>query len=150
LTGSGRISRTAGEILDGIKRRVDRLARLIDAPEQSLPTYGRSEDMARPHIEVAGHHMSWVVVERGEEQERRATDDLDELLYWIFRSVISEMSSKFAAKHPVDGKEFRYPMFKRELELMGTLSPAWRSRLIVELGHLMREAGLSEHEMAGP
>ena len=94
--------------------------------------------------------MSWVVVERGEEQERRTTDDLDELLYWIFRSVISEMSSKFAAKHPVDGKEFRYPMFKRELELMGTLSPAWRSRLIVELGHLMREAGLSEHEVAGP
>jgi len=36
LTGSGRISRTAGEILDDIKRRVDRLARLIDAPEQSL------------------------------------------------------------------------------------------------------------------
>ncbi len=139
--------RTAGEILDGIRRQVDRLARMIDAPEQSLPTYGRSEDMARPHIEVAGPHMSWVVVERGKELERRTTDDLDELLYWIFRSVISEMGSRFASKHPVEGKEFRYPMFMKELELMGTLSPAWRSRLIVELGRLLREAGLSEHEM---
>lgn len=93
--------------------------------------------------------MSWVVVERGKEWERRTTDDLDELLYWIFRSVISEMSSKFAARHPVEGKEFRYPMFRKELELMGTLSPAWRSRLIAELGHLLREAGLSDDEVAG-
>ena len=140
--------RTAGESLDGIKREVDRLAQAIDAPEQSLPTYGRSEDMARPHIEVAGPHMSWVVVERGKESERRTTDDIDELLYWIFRSVISEMSSKFAARHRVDGKEFRYPMFKMELELMGTLSPAWRSRLIGELGHLLLDAGLSEADVA--
>lgn len=143
------MSRAADEILDGIKREVDRLARVVDAPERSLPTYGRSEDLARPHIEVAGPHMSWVVVERGKEWERRTTDDLDELLYWIFRSVISEMSSKFAARHPVEGKEFRYPMFRKELELMGTLSPAWRSRLIAELGHLLREAGLSDDEVAG-
>ena len=145
----GMIPRTAAEILDSIKREVDRLARVVDAPERSLPTYGRSEDMARPHIEVAGPHMSWVVVERGKEWERRTTDDLDELLYWIFRSVISEMSSKFAASHPVADKEFRYPMFRKELELMGTLSPAWRSRLIVELGHLLREAGLSDDEIDG-
>jgi hypothetical protein len=39
-------------------------------------------------------------------------------------------------------------MFKKELELMGTLSAAWRSRLIAELGHLLREAGLSEGEVA--
>ena len=148
MTGPRGTPRTAGEILDNIKREVDRLARVIDAPEQSLPTYGRSEDMARPHIEVAGPHMSWIVVERGEERQRRTTDDLDELLYWIFRSVISEMSSKFAARHPVESKEFRYPMFKKELELMGTLSAAWRSRLIAELGHLLREAGLSEGEVA--
>ncbi len=138
---------TAGEILDGIKRQVDRLARMVDAPEQSLPTYGRSEDTARPHIEVGGRHMSWVVVERGKELERRTTNDLDELLYWIFRSVISEMSSRFASMHQVEGKEFRYPMFMKELELMGMLSAAWRSRLIVDLGHLLPEAGLSEHEM---
>ncbi len=148
MTGLGGTPQTAGEILDGIKHQVDRLARAIDAPEQSLPTYARSEDMARPHIEVAGKHMSWVVVERGKEWERRTTDDLDELLYWIFKSVISEMSSRFAAKHPVEGKEFRYPMFKKELELMEALSPAWRSRLIAELGHLLPEAGLSEHDVA--
>lgn len=141
--------RTAGELLDRIKREVDRLARVVDAPERSLPTYGQSEDMARPHIEVAGPHMSWVVVERGKEWERRTTDDLDELLYWIFRSVVSEMSSKFAATHAVEGKEFRYPMFRKELELMGTLSPAWRSRFTAELGHLLREAGLSEGEIEG-
>lgn len=140
--------RTAGEMLDLIKREVDRLGELIGAPERSLPTYGRSEDMARPHIEVAGSRLSWVVVERGKEWERRTTDDLDELLYWTFSSVVAEMSAKFAATQPVQGKEFRHPMFKKELELMGKLSAVWRSRLISELGSLLRDAGLSEQDLA--
>lgn len=139
---------TVAEMLGTIKREVDRLAALIDAPERSLPTYGRSEDMARPHIEVAGPQMSWVVVERGKEWERRTTDEMDELLFWIFRAVVAEMSSTFAARHPVEGREFRYPMFKKELELMSRLSPEWRSRLVAELGPLLRVAGLTDQDLA--
>lgn len=143
------VRQSAGERLDDIKHEVDQLAASIDAPDFLLPTYGKSEDMARPHIEVAGPHMAWVVVERGKELERRATDDLDELLYWVFRSVVAEMSSSWAASHRVEEKGFRYPMFKRQLELMGALSNSWRARLVAELGGRLRDAGLTSDEIAG-
>lgn len=125
-----------------IKRLVDRLASEIDAPERILPTYGRSEDMARPHIEVAGPHMSWVVVERGTEWERRTTEDLDELLYWIFESVTHEMASRYAVQHRDTGRDFRYPLFTKQLELMAQLNSGWRPRLASRLGPYLREAGL--------
>jgi hypothetical protein len=135
---------SAAERLAFIEREVDLLAREIAVPPSLLPTYGKSEDMARPHIEVAGPSLSWVVIERGKEIDRKTTRDVDELLYWIFRSVIADMASRFAARNPVAGREFRYPMFIKELELMGRLNRAWRARLVSELGPLLREAGLTD------
>lgn len=38
--------------LKEIEIEISRLASIIDADERLLPTYGRSEDFARPHIEV--------------------------------------------------------------------------------------------------
>src|SRR5262252_9989411 len=128
--------------LGAIEERVDQLAAQIGAPAGVLPTYGRSEDMARPHIEVSGSAMAWVVVERGKEWERKTTLQLDELLFWIFDHVTHEMASRFAARHQKEGQDFRHPLFTKQLELMGTLEPRWRTRLAGELGPLLRQAGL--------
>jgi len=140
--------KTSAERLALVAHEVDLLASQIAAPPSELPTYGRSENMARPHIEVAGPFLSWVVAERGNEIDRKTTRDLDELLYWIFRSVTAGMASEFAARNPVDGKEFRYPMFRKELELMGNLNQTWKARLVDELGPLLLEAGLTEIDLA--
>src|SRR5258708_34276100 len=93
--------KTAAESLAFVAREVDLLASQIGAPSSQLPTYGRSEDMARPHVEVAGPFLSWVVVERGNEIDRKTTRDLDELLYWISGSVAAGMPSGLGASDPV-------------------------------------------------
>ena len=67
---------TAAERLAFVAREVDLLASQIGAPPSLLATFGRSEDMARPHIEVAGPFLAWVVVERGSEIDRKTTCDL--------------------------------------------------------------------------
>lgn len=60
--------------LDAIRGRVEVLAGEIEAPSELLPIYGRSEDGARPHIEVGSDgRMAWVVIERGAEIEGRST-----------------------------------------------------------------------------
>ena len=78
--------------LANIQHEVTPLAQKIQAPLSMLPTFGATEDFARPHIEVdaCGYHV--VVVERGEEQERRTTFDYLELLYWIFCHITFEMA----------------------------------------------------------
>jgi hypothetical protein len=56
------------------------LAGVIAAPRRERPTFGTSEDLARPHVEERDRRFSLVVVERGEELERCQARDLDELL----------------------------------------------------------------------
>jgi len=115
-----------------LRARVEALAAVADVPADHLPTYGRSADYARPHLEVdSAYH--WVVVERGQEFERRTTRDPDELLYWVFDAAISEGAGKWELAHRVPGLDTRRGRFARQLELMGRLDPRWRDRLAARL-----------------
>ena len=71
------------------------MALAIAAPASSLPTFGKTEDGARPHIEVRSDAYHYVVVERGCELERKRTPDLQELLYWVFSDVTHQMAFQY-------------------------------------------------------
>jgi hypothetical protein len=79
--------------LDEVRTAVDRLAGIIEPPENLLPTYGVSRDLGYPHIEIQGILMSYVIVERGQELERHSSIELDDILYWVFKSVTFSMAS---------------------------------------------------------
>ena len=114
--------------LSQIKREVDQRAELIGAPESSLPTYGRSEDFARPHIEVDSRGYHRVVVERGEELDRITTTDLDELLYRVFEGVTFGLACSYELAHRDESKDCRRLVFRRQVELLGKLSESWAAR----------------------
>jgi hypothetical protein len=125
--------------LDEIKREVLRLASQIDASGGLLPTFGYSEDFAHPHIEVneAGYH--YVVIERGQEQERVTTTDLDELLYLIFKSVTFALAGSYELKHRAEGRDNRRLHFQKQLELMHILSPQWSDRKAAEQQKILQQ-----------
>ena len=114
--------------LSEIKAEVDRLAAQIDASEYVLPTYGRSEDGARPHIEVDARGYHYVIVERGQELERRTTNDLGELLFNVFKSVTFSLASKYELAHRIEHQDCRRTLFQRQVELLSMLSPYWGER----------------------
>ncbi|GGE95268.1 Imm63 family immunity protein [Hymenobacter cavernae] len=107
---------------------IEAIAEHIQAPAHLLPTYGRSEDFARPHLEVNAAGMHFVVVERGQELERRTTQDLDELLYWVFEGVTFTMAGTYEVAHRVPGQDFRRLLFQHQLLLLGHLSAQWSER----------------------
>lgn len=111
--------------LNEIKSEVNRLAAQINAPADLLPTYGHSDDGARPHIEVDSHGYHYVVIERGEELSRITTADLDELLYSIFKDVTFGLACKYELKHRVENQDVRRIMFQRQVELLSMLSLKW-------------------------
>ena len=114
--------------LDEIKRCVDRLAARLPGPRSAnlLPSYGETRDFGYPHIECdTAYH--WVVVERGNENERRTTSDLNELLYWVFQSVTSTLAGYHASRRrPRD--EYRRGLFRSQLKLLARLDPKWSER----------------------
>jgi hypothetical protein len=122
-----------------IKSEVDRRAALIGAAgHHSLPTYGHTEDGARPHIEVDSRAYHYVVVERGQELSRFTTHDVDELLYRIFQSVTSDLAFTYELAHRVEAQDCRRLAFQRQVELLSQLSPSWGERDADEHQRILR------------
>ena len=112
-----------------IETEVHRRAAIIGAEgAYELPTYGRSEDFARPHIEVDSRGYHFVVVERGEEQERLTSRDLEEILFRVFETVTSSLASAYEAAHRVDAQDFRRLLFQKQVELLSQISEPWGQR----------------------
>lgn len=115
------------EAIPLIEARVSELARVIDAPDHVLPTFGYSEETGRPHIEVNGAAFHHVVVERGREYGRFSTTSLDDLLYRVFRDVTFSMAATHLAVNRVTWRT-RRQILHRQLQLLGRLHPNWASR----------------------
>jgi hypothetical protein len=114
--------------LQEIGNYVNSLAERIGAPATILPTYGRTDDGARPHVEIRDGELFYVIVERGEELKRVRTVEIDHLLYLIFSDVTFSMAVKFEYKHRNALQDFRRILFAKQEELLGLLNPAWREK----------------------
>ena len=114
--------------LTEIESRVKKQAVVIEAPAGSLPTFGRSEQSGRPHIEVDSNGYHYVIAERGQELERHTTPDIDELLYYTFRWITFELAVKYELDHRIQGQDIRRVLFAYQQDLLSQLSPAWGER----------------------
>ena len=115
--------------LAAVEDAVQRLARKIGALSDALPTFGRSEQSGRPHIEVIGKTYHFVSAERGTEFSREKTTEIEELLFWIFSSVTFEMAVKYELAHRIKGQDFRRLLFQKQFELLRALNSAWAVRM---------------------
>jgi Immunity protein 63 len=122
-----------------IEAEVRRRAATVGAGEDGLPTYGRTEDFARPHVEVDGRGYHYVVVERGRELRRDTTRALDELLSWIFGDVTFSLASRYEVANRVAGVDTRRLLFARQEELLAMLSPAWSERMRQRHAAILRD-----------
>lgn len=114
--------------LKQIEDKVDKLLERVEgASTMHTPTYGKTEDGARPHIEVDDFYH-FVVVERGAEIARKSTKDLDELLYWIFDDITFSVASSYELHHRINGEDSRRLLFSKQSELLYSLSPDWARR----------------------
>src|SRR5262245_31255070 len=126
--------------LSEIKAEVDRRAALIGAAgHHALPTYGHTEDLARPHVEVDSRGYHFVVVERGHEQERFTTCDLDALLFRIFKGVTHDLAFAYELANRVETQDCRRLGFRLQVELLAVLSPSWAERKAQEHERILRE-----------
>ena len=122
-----------------IKKQVDKIADLISAPIDYLPTYGYSRDMAYPHIEIdrlGGLH--YVVIERGQKNERFTTTNLDELLYRIFDSITFSMACDYELKNRIEDQDCRRIIFDKQEDLVGLINPLWKNKLKIEHQRILK------------
>ena len=130
-----------------VQRLVEELAGKIEAPADLLPTYRFSEDLARPHIEIDGDMMHYVIVERGRELERRTTTDRDLLLFWVFESVTHTMAGSYELANRVEGQDFRIILFVHQAALLRALNADWVARWAHAKRQRLDEVGITDAEI---
>src|ERR1041385_9225570 len=106
-----------------IEVRVNDLAQKIGAPQNILPSYGYSEQTARPHVEVGSGAYYYVVAQSGQEVSRNATRDIDELLYTVFTGVTFTLSILSAETNRIENQDIRRLVFPKQAQLFTLLSP---------------------------
>jgi len=123
-----------------IEGKVNELAQKIGAPQNILPTYGYSEQIARPHVEVDSWAYYYVVAQSGQEVSRYTTRDVDQLLYKIFVDVTFGLAIAYAEKNRLENQDIRRVAFPHQIELLTRLSPQWGGRAAQEHAQTLEQA----------
>ncbi|MCK3686431.1 Imm63 family immunity protein [Maribellus sp. YY47] len=112
-----------------IRRKVKELANKIEAPANLFPTYRFSSGDALPLIKIDKQgKLHYLLVERGQEFERRTTENLDELLYWIFSGITASMAFEYELKNRIEDKDCRRIAFDKQIELLSILNENWSKK----------------------
>jgi len=125
--------------LSEIELKVNELAKKIGAPQNILPTYGYSEQTARPHVEVSSRAYSYVVAQSGQEVSRYTTPDVDQFLYKIFADITFEISVRYAEQNRVENQDIRRLAFQHQIELFTLLPPQWGERISHEQAQILEQ-----------
>ncbi len=131
--------------LSEIKSRIEALAEKLGAPPHLLPTYGYSEESARPEIQRDARGYHFVVSERGNETERHTSFDLDEILYHVFDGVTFDMACTYAKYHRKKQQDFRRSLFARQEKLLTQLSSVWGERKRQDHAQVLEKYPFNDH-----
>ncbi|WP_133273784.1 Imm63 family immunity protein [Hymenobacter radiodurans] len=124
--------------LIAVEAIVSALGNLIDAPASSLPTFGRNEDFARPEIQVHNDGYHFIVVERGQELERRIFGQLEELLFHVFQKVTFEMACNHEVKNRIADQDSRILIFTKQLQLLKQIDKGFAEKQRVKCEFYLR------------
>jgi hypothetical protein len=139
--------------LPQLQAEIESRAVAHEIPPAYLPTYGSGVGTASSHLEVHGPRspvawlgrwlVSWlgeatprpyapgyyfVVAERNTELVRRRTQDVDELLYWVFVAAAREYAAhSLAAPHGPADARLAWELAEQR-RLLTRLDPAWAAR----------------------
>jgi hypothetical protein len=114
--------------LKELEAAVRDLAGKIGAPDAYLPNFGHHQVDAHPHVEVDASGYHWIVIERGDEQRRRTTCELDDILYTIFDQVTLNLSMDYEFRHRVRDQDARRVQFQTKIHLLSLMSQEWAKR----------------------
>lgn len=126
--------------LQEIKSEVLFLANKINAPSNTLPTFGVSRDFGYPHIEVDEINYHYVIVERGQEQYRRSTSSYTELLYWIFSNIAFQLAFDYELRNRIENRDCRRIAFPKKIEIMNSISPDFGTRCMQDIAEILTKA----------
>jgi len=114
--------------LDSIRDQFLEIARNLHAPAKCARFNTSAQHDGCPHVECTNGEFNYVVTERGNEFERRKTNDPQELLFWLVSDLTWELALEWELRHRIPGEDFRRQLFRKDIELITQINPEWARR----------------------
>lgn len=94
----------------------------------------------KPYIEFdTDGILYYVVKERGDELERRKSNSLDDILFWIISDVIFKEANNFEIKNRIPNQDFRRLLFSEQIRLMNLISEIWVERIKLKQEQILKD-----------
>jgi hypothetical protein len=122
-----------------IRKKVRELGKKIGAPTHLLSIRTTSDGFGTPYVEINKSGYNYVVSERGTEFQRKQTQDISILLYWIFKDIVFSIASDFELEHRKPNEDSRRQLFAKILELMEKLDPKYAKWEKEDLDNILKE-----------
>ncbi len=110
-----------------INDEAQRLRSLLHDKPVEWIDFGIDHDGGSCHVRIDDRYH-WIGMERGQETAHDATDDPDELLYWIVGSNASGTAQAWELRNRHPSDDSRRGWFAKELELLARVNPLWVGR----------------------
>jgi len=123
--------------LEEIQQLVSKIAEVIDAPISKNLTFGISRDDGTPCIQIGQDSYYYVARDRNTIAFQKQTRDLDELMYWVFCGVTSEMAYDYALEHPINHVFSRRLKFSYQLKLLDRINKDWSRKRCQEIEEIL-------------
>jgi hypothetical protein len=130
--------------INEIKQRVNEISRKIGVFSEfnTYVTYNFTRGDGTPNIEADNDGYYYIISERGVEYERKRTQDIQELLYWILKDITFHVVLDHSLYS--SGWEHRRIIWKNQLELLGRISNEFKEKYKKEIMDTLKDVPLED------
>jgi len=123
---------TGSARLPGVRRAMEDAARRMDLPERLLPALGLPTSREGDFVFRQGHDYVYACYERGSRISEHRTEDLDDLLYHVFRDRAWTRTYMSLIGQDLSPEDHAAKLAQGQEDLLERAEPRWAARLRAE------------------
>jgi hypothetical protein len=127
-----------------IQQLIDKLALQISPPTNIMPTYDNLKHDGTPNIEIGDSLYYYRAFDRDTVSLNRQTDNLANLLYWVFEDITSTMASNYVREHRDPQINSRKVRFEHQLMLLDKINHEWKELREKEIEEILKNSPYEE------
>jgi len=126
--------------INWIEQEVIRLGGTIALPRAMLQVRVKPREDGACHVEIEDEVYHYISTERGQERSRKSTRSEDELLYWIFRDIVSLIAYDFELEYRSNHQDSRRIIFQHIIEKLEKLNNSGAKKERRNITEILKQA----------
>ncbi|WP_159917524.1 Imm63 family immunity protein [Pantoea sp. 18069] len=111
--------------INEIQKIIIEIGKIINSPKELLTVFNSPQPDGTPYINTNNNQYHYIIEERGNIFQKKSTDSLDLLIYWIVSDIVFDISVEYELNHRKENKDSRRLIFEHELHLFKKINNAW-------------------------